>query len=73
MTNDAGSAPSTEFGGTNPEQEGLGATVSSVDKNWTPGQISSTGQETDMAINGGGFFVLQNASGQEFTRNRRSR
>jgi flagellar hook protein FlgE len=68
VTNDAGSAPTDQFGGTNPEQEGLGATVSSIDKNWSPGQITSTGQDTDMAINGAGFFVTQNSAGQQFTR-----
>jgi flagellar hook protein FlgE len=68
VTNDAGSAPTDQFGGTNPEQEGLGATVSSIDKNWSPGQITPTGQDTDMAINGQGFFVVQNPAGQEFTR-----
>src|SRR5580700_2014639 len=68
VTDDAGSAPTDQFGGTNPEQEGLGATVSSIDKNWSPGQITPTGQDTDMAINGTGFFVVQNTAGQEFTR-----
>ena len=68
VTNDAGSAPTNAFGGTNPEQEGLGSTVSSIDKNWSPGQITPTGKPTDMAIDGGGFFVVQNPKGQEFTR-----
>jgi flagellar hook protein FlgE len=68
VTNDAGSAPTNAFGGTNPEQQGLGATVSSIDKSWRPGQITPTGQNTDMAINGTGFFVVQNPAGQQFTR-----
>lgn len=59
VTDQNGTAPTTTFGGTNPSQEGLGATVASIQQNFTPGSIQPTGQATDMAINGAGFFVVQ--------------
>ena len=69
ITQNAGSAATTNFGGTNPSQTGLGATVAAIQTNFTTGQISSTGINTDMAINGNGFFVTQSPAGQQFTRN----
>ena len=33
---------------------------------WTQGSIENTNNPTDMAINGGGFFVLQDANGSNF-------
>jgi flagellar hook protein FlgE len=69
VTNSAGSPPSGDFGGSNPSQLGLGATVAAIQKNYGQGGITPTGQPTDMAIDGDGFFVTQDSSqGQEFTR-----
>lgn len=69
VTDSAGSPPSGDFGGSNPSQLGLGATVASVQKNYSQGGITPTGQPTDMAIDGDGFFIVQDSSqGQEFTR-----
>jgi flagellar hook protein FlgE len=68
ITDQEASAPSTTFGGTNPSQEGLGAVLASIDKNFAPGAIQSTGQSADMAIDGGGFFVVKGAT-QSYTRN----
>jgi flagellar hook protein FlgE len=67
VTDQAGSPPDAEFGGTNPSQRGLGAAVASIEKNWTPGSLETTGRETDMAIDGDGFFVVQGKM-QMFTR-----
>jgi len=67
QTDTDGSAPSTDSGGTNPDQEGLGTTVASIEKNFTAGAIQATGQSTDMAIDGSGFFVVKGA-GQLYTR-----
>ncbi|HWB52765.1 MAG TPA: flagellar hook-basal body complex protein [Tepidisphaeraceae bacterium] len=69
VTQSPGSPASSNFGGTNPSQTGLGATVGSIEKDFTAGQIQSTGHDTDMAINGDGFFVVQAKDGQQFTRN----
>ncbi len=69
VTDSAGSPASAEFGGTNPSQEGLGAMVGALQKDFSQGSITPTGKSTDMAIDGQGFFVTQDASqGQEFTR-----
>ena len=67
VTDNGGSPPSADFGGTNPSQRGLGATVASIEKDFTQGSIEPTGKSTDMAIDGAGFFVVQ-GSQQQFTR-----
>jgi flagellar hook protein FlgE len=69
VTEQSGSPPDGNFGGSNPSQTGLGAQVASITQSFTQGSIQPTGVSTDMAINGQGFFVTQDAaSGQEFTR-----
>jgi len=67
VTDAAGSPPNSEFGGTNPSQRGLGATVSTIEKDFTTGSLETTGKATDMAIDGDGFFIVQ-GSEQKFTR-----
>jgi flagellar hook protein FlgE len=69
VTSTSGSAPTADSGGANPSQLGLGASVATIQKNFGQGSITSTGNDTDLAINGKGFFVLQDPSaGQEYTR-----
>jgi flagellar hook protein FlgE len=68
VTDQAGGPPSGDSGGTNPSQIGLGATVGAIDTDFSEGSIQNTGQETDMAINGDGFFVVNTSDGQEYTR-----
>jgi flagellar hook protein FlgE len=63
-----GSAPDANFGGTNPSQSGLGAQVAAITQDFTPGSISPTGVDTDMAINGTGFFVVNSDAGEQYTR-----
>src|SRR5690348_17594313 len=58
VTDEGGTAPDANFGGSNPSQRGLGAQVAAVEKNFTPGAIQPTGVPTDMAIEGAGFFVV---------------
>ncbi len=55
-----GSAPSTELGGTNPMQIGLGTNLGTIGKSFTQGALTSTGNDLDMAISGDGFFVYNN-------------
>src|SRR5437764_10005387 len=54
ITDAGGSAPTTDFGGTNPDQRGLGASVAAIEKDFTAGAIEPTGKPTDMAIDGEG-------------------
>ncbi len=67
ITDNGGSAPTSDFGGTNPSQRGLGASIASIDKDFSQGSIESTGKPTDLAIDGAGFFVV-NGTDQSFTR-----
>jgi flagellar hook protein FlgE len=50
--------PSTVSGGTNPIQLGLGMQVATVDNLFQQGGLETTGQITDLAIQGTGFFIL---------------
>ena len=45
-----------------------GPTVGSISSNFTEGTISATGVPTDVAIDGQGYFVVNNDGEQEFTR-----
>ena len=67
ITQNSGTAESTTFGGTNPEQTGLGAAVDTTTTDFSTGELTSTGVDTNMAINGNGFFVVQGQT-QQFTR-----
>lgn len=57
------SGPTTTSGGVNPQQTGLGVKVASVDTEFAQGGMDTTGINSDLALNGDGFFVLQNANG----------
>lgn len=59
----AGTAPTSGFGGTNPMQIGLGTTVSQISRSFTSGPVQTTGKNTDLNIQGSGFFTLQDKSG----------
>ncbi|NLY91228.1 MAG: flagellar hook protein FlgE [Firmicutes bacterium] len=61
-------APQNNRGGVNPQQVGLGVTLSSIDVIHTPGNPQSTGVNTDLAIQGNGFFVLSDGSQEYYTR-----
>ncbi len=51
-------------------QAGIGVQVATVSQQFTQGNITPTGNPLDLAINGNGFFQVQNAGGQtEYTRN----
>ncbi|MDR3587782.1 MAG: flagellar hook-basal body complex protein [Desulfosporosinus sp.] len=63
------SAPSTatNLGGTNAIQIGLGQTFTTA-QNMTEGSAESTGVNTDLALQGPGYFVLNNGSQKVYTR-----
>lgn len=65
----SGSAPSGQLGGTNPAQVGLGVRLGSISTDFANGALSATGVATDMAIEGDGFFVVNDNGAQRFTRN----
>ncbi|MCL5258711.1 MAG: flagellar hook protein FlgE [Vulcanimicrobiaceae bacterium] len=57
------SGPTQTSGGINPQDLGLGVKTNSVDTNFAQGGLETTGINTDMAINGDGFFILNNLNG----------
>ncbi|MCE5279019.1 MAG: flagellar hook-basal body complex protein [Planctomycetaceae bacterium] len=60
--------PSATTGGTNPMQVGSGVQVASIDRNMNQGSLISTGQPLDMAIEGAGYFALNDGSRLVYTR-----
>jgi flagellar hook protein FlgE len=62
------SRPSGNTGGVNPVQIGLGSQIGSVDTMFTQGNLETTGQNTDLAIQGSSFFVLKQGAENYFTR-----
>ncbi|HHT48653.1 MAG TPA: flagellar hook protein FlgE [Firmicutes bacterium] len=61
-------APQNNRGGVNPQQVGLGVTLSSIDVLHTPGNPQTTGVNTDLAIQGNGFFILSDGNEEYYTR-----
>jgi flagellar hook protein FlgE len=68
QTLEGASAPTGNFGGTNPSQVGLGTNIGTIDINHSQGSLTQTGISSDLAIQGAGFFVLSDGVGNVFTR-----
>lgn len=64
----AASAPSNNIGGTNPMQIGLGVKIASLDPMPTQGSLQLTGRDTDLAIQGNGFFMVSDGDSIAYTR-----
>jgi len=64
----AGMSNQREIGGTNPMQIGLGIRLSTVDVIHSRAAFQRTDRETDMMINGDGFFVVSSPEGYFYTR-----
>ena len=62
------SRPVDGMGGTNAMQVGLGSQIGSIDTMFTQGNLETTGQNTDLAIQGNSFFVVKNANETLYTR-----
>jgi flagellar hook protein FlgE len=64
-------APQGELGGKNPMQIGLGTQVTSITTIYKQGSVQTTDKNTDLAIQGDGFFVVSPDGGQtyKYTRN----
>lgn len=61
-------APRDDRGGTNPQQVGLGSALASIDNIHTQGSLQVTGQETDLGLQGAGFFILSYGETRAYTR-----
>ncbi len=65
----AGAAkPEEDKGGVNPRQVGLGMTIASIDRIFTQGSLQNTGNQTDLALSGDGFFILGKGDKNFYTR-----
>lgn len=61
-----GSVSTADSGGTNPIQVGVGVQTASVSTNFKTGSWYSTGSDTDLMINGSGFFSVQAPDGSPY-------
>lgn len=61
-------APTTTAGGTNPAQVGLGSRLAGTIQSFTQGALQRTGRSSDLAIQGDGFFIVDNAGETMYTR-----
>jgi flagellar hook protein FlgE len=64
----AAARPTEDVGGVNPKEVGLGMTIASIDTIHTQGTLQSTGNQTDLAIQNTGFFVLRSGESEYYTR-----
>ncbi|MBN2402267.1 MAG: flagellar hook protein FlgE [Spirochaetes bacterium] len=65
----AGAAkPEENKGGVNPKQVGLGMMIASIDRLFTQGSLQTTGNQTDLAISGDGFFITAKGDKKYYTR-----
>ncbi len=62
------SRPPGDQGGVNPLQIGNGSSIGSIDNIFVQGNIQSTGNQTDLAIRGDGFFVVNDGQRDYYTR-----
>ena len=70
QTSKIATAPQGDMGGKNPVQIGLGTKVNAVTKIFSQGSIQTTDKNTDLAIQGDGFFIISPDGGKtyKFTR-----
>lgn len=59
-------APQGDLGGKNAVQIGLGTTINSVTRIMTQGSIQNTDKNTDVAIQGDGFFIVSSDNGSTY-------
>jgi flagellar hook protein FlgE len=62
------SAPTATTGGTNPAQIGLGVRMGGISTNTAQGASQLTGRSTDLAVQGDGYFVVDQNGEQLYTR-----
>ncbi len=61
-------APQGNKGGTGPMQIGMGSQIGSMDKDFTQGSLIRTNNALDVAVEGNGFFVVNDGTADYFTR-----
>jgi len=63
------SRPAGNQGGTNPLQIGLGTSIGSIDTMLRQGNLQTTGQITDLALEGRAYFAFSSGNGTFYSRN----
>lgn len=66
QTSQIATAPQGQLGGKNAVQVGLGTSVSSITRIMTQGSIQNTDKNTDVAIQGDGFFIVSSDGGSTY-------
>ena len=66
QTKSIATAPQGALGGKNPVQVGLGSTVSSSTRIFSQGSIQNSDKNTDVAIQGDGFFIISPDGGNTY-------
>jgi len=66
QTSSIATAPQGELGGKNAVQVGLGSTVSSMTRIFSQGSIQNSDKNTDVAIQGDGFFIISPDGGSTY-------
>ncbi len=66
QTKSIATAPQGALGGKNPVQIGLGSTVSSTTRIFSQGSIQNSDKNTDVAIQGDGFFIISPDGGNTY-------
>ena len=59
-------APQGQLGGKNPVQVGLGSSVSSMTRIFAQGSVQNSDKNTDVAIQGDGFFIISPDGGNTY-------
>src|SRR5205085_12371848 len=68
QTQERATGGSSTSGGTNPIQVGYGTTTSTIDSDFSQGALTVTGGPLDLAIQGNGFFVVNDGAQNLYTR-----
>ncbi len=63
-----GTPPTGESGGANPLQIGLGTRFEGIQRNFNNGAIQTTGIATNLALEGSGFFIVEEDGVRSFSR-----
>jgi flagellar hook protein FlgE len=70
QTHSLGGGPTEGNGGTNPRQVGLGTRAAEITPKFTQGTIEISSNPSDLAIQGDGFFIVEDSQGERlYTRN----
>lgn len=66
QTKSIATAPQGQLGGKNPVQVGLGSSASSMTRIFSQGSVQNSDKNTDVAIQGDGFFIISGDGGATY-------